>query len=276
MPTKSRLSPAMVLVILAASAAVADEKPKPNAWTGGVSEAEFKAMHQLASGAVPELHGTAIDLAGGKAYLSLPPNAKAPLPAVLVVHEWWGLNDHVKHWADRLATSGYAALAVDLYAGKVAATPDEAMAAMKAVDPEQARAMLLAGHAFLKQDARVKAAKRGSIGWCFGGAQSLQLALAAPDLDACVMYYGHPVLDSKELSVIKAPLLGIFGNLDASIPPATVDEFDKALTAGGVEHEILRYDAVHAFANPSNPRYDEKAAGDAWEKVQRFFAANLR
>lgn len=250
---------------------------KPQAgWTGTVSEEQFKALHELKAEAAPPLHGQMVSLAGGKAYLSLPENAKAPLPAVIVVHEWWGLNDHIKHWADRLAADGYAALAVDVYGGKIATTPEQAMEYMQAVEQPRATATMLAANAFLAKDARIQAKKRGSIGWCFGGGQSLQLALAATDLSACVMYYGRPVTDPAELKSLKAPLLAVFGNQDQAFPPALVDEFDKALTAAGVKHEILRYDAVHAFANPSNPKYDQKSASDAWAHVQAFFAENLK
>jgi carboxymethylenebutenolidase len=266
------------LVVLAASAAARAGEGTVNkpGWTGSVTEEQFKAMHELKTGPAPELHGSMIELAGGKAYLSLPPGAKPPFPAVVVIQEWWGLNDHIKHWSDRLAAEGYAALAVDLYDGKVATTPDSAMAYVKAVNQDRANEILMAAFKFLAADPRVQATRRGSIGWCFGGGQSLALALAAPELNACVMYYGRPELDPKALQAIKAPLLGIFGNLDQSIPPATVNEFDAALGKAGVKHTILRYDAPHAFANPSNPKYDEKSAGAAWMEVQKFLAANLK
>ena len=261
----------------ATAARAGEPAAKPQAgWTGSVPEEQFKALHELRTDAAPALHGQMVDVAGGKAYLSLPANAKTPLPAVIVVHEWWGLNDHIKHWADRLAADGYAALAVDLYGGKTATTPEQAMEYMKGVDQKRATEVMLAADQFLAKDPRVQALKRGSIGWCFGGGQSLQLALAAPGLSACVMYYGSPVTDAAALTSLKAPLLGVFGNQDQAFPPALVDEFDKALTAAGVKHEILRYDAVHAFANPSNPKYDQKSAGDAWTHVQAFFAANLK
>jgi carboxymethylenebutenolidase len=256
--------------------AAAEVTKQPKGWTGSVSEAQFKAMHELKTGPAPALQGQRIELAGGHAYLSLPPGAKPPFPAVVVVQEWWGLNDHIKHWTDRLAGEGYAALAVDLYDGNVATTPDSALHYMKQVRTERAREILLAAHSFLARDSRVQATRRGSIGWCFGGGQSLALALAAPDLDACVLYYGHPELDPQVLKAIKAPVLGVFGNQDQSIPPATVDAFDKALTEAGVRHTIRRYDAPHAFANPSNPKYDEKAAGAAWAEVQRFLETELR
>jgi carboxymethylenebutenolidase len=253
-----------------------DAAQKGDGNTGVLSEEEFKALHTLRKDAAPELHGTLIKIGEDRAYLSLPAGAKAPLPAIVVIHEWWGLNDHVKHWADRLAADGYAALAVDLYGGVVATTPDAAMKAVKAVDKEKAIQTMVAGYRFLAEDPRVKATKRGSIGWCFGGGMSLQLALNAPELDAAVMYYGAPVTDPKALAGLHAPLLVIFGGRDKSYPQEVRDSFDKALTAAGKEHRVLVYDAEHAFANPSNPRYDEKSAAEAWAEVRKFFAANLK
>jgi len=244
--------------------------------TGIISEQAFKALHQLKQGEAPALHGTMTEVDGARAYLSLPPNAKPPLPGVVVIHEWWGLNANVEHWADRLAEDGYAALAVDLYGGRVATTPDSAMAYMKTVDPKRAVEILLAAERTLADDPRIKADCRGVIGWCFGGGYSLQAAIHDPDLHAAVIYYGHPVTDVAELKRIHAPLLCMFGNLDPSIPSDTVTAFDHALTEAGVEHEIHRYDAVHAFANPSNARYDEQAAEDAWHHVRLFLAEHLK
>lgn len=247
-----------------------------NSLTGTLSEDAFKALHELRTDKAPPARGQIIDVAGARAYLSLPPNAKPPLPAVVVIHEWWGMNDHIMHWTDRLAEDGYAALAIDLYGGKVATTPDEAMAAMKAVDEAKALQNVRAAHQFLTKDPRIAASRTGSIGWCFGGAWSLQLALNEPELDASVIYYGRLVSEPQKLKAIRAPLLGVFGNLDKGIPPAAVDAFDKGLREAGTAHEILRYDADHAFANPSNPHYNTTAASDAWEHVRRFLAAKLK
>jgi carboxymethylenebutenolidase len=244
--------------------------------TGLLSEEAFKALHELRSDKAPPARGQILDLAGTRAYLSLPEGAKAPLPGIVVIHEWWGLNEHVEHWTDRLAEDGYAALAVDLYGGKVATTPDEAMATMKAVDEAKALGVLRAAHGFLATDPRTSSPRTGSIGWCFGGGYSLRLALSEPELDAAVIYYGRLVADPMQLKAIRAPVLGIFGNQDKGIPPASVDAFDKALRDAGVDHEILRYDAQHAFANPSAPAYDTAAAADAWKNVRRFFAARLK
>lgn len=243
--------------------------------TGPLTEAQFKALHAAASETPVVLHGTMVDLAGGKAYLALPAG-EGPHPGLVVIQEWWGLNDHIKHWADRLAADGYAALAVDLYDGKQTTDRDEAYKLMTAVPEARAKEILAAAHAFLKADPRIAAPKTGSIGWCFGGGWSLQLALAEPDLDAAVIYYGHLVEDPAALGAIKAKICGVFGNQDEGIPPAAVDAFEKGLQAAGVTHEIHRYDAPHAFANPSNSIYDEVNAGAAWEKVRAFLAANMK
>ncbi len=278
------VSAAVVACSALAAFAQDGKKPEPAAPAkqvgplGGLSEEEFQKLHQLKEGEAPPAKGMLVDLADGtKAYLALPDHATPGLPAVVVIHEWWGLNSHIKHWADRLTLTGRAALAVDLYGGKTATDPKAASELMQAAnaDPGKAVQTLLAARDFVKKDPRVQAKKVASLGWCFGGGMSLRLALAAPDLDACVMYYGFPIDDPKQLAAIKAPLLGIFGNKDQAIPPPKVDAFDQALTAAGVTHTIFRYDAEHAFANPSNKIYDAKSAADAWEKVQKFLDEKL-
>lgn len=243
--------------------------------TGVLDEDAFKALHELKEGKAPKLHGEMVPLGDGKAYLSLP-KGKGPFPAVVVIHEWWGLNDHVKHWTDRLAADGYAALALDLYGGVVAKTREDAMSAMRGVDEAAAQAMIARGLKFVREDTRVRASKTATIGWCFGGGWSLKAALAHPDLDAAVIYYGRLKTDAETLKPIKASVLGVFGNQDRGIPPRTVDAFEAGLKGAGVKHHILRYDANHAFANPSSARYDQKSAADAWKKVREFLSTELR
>ena len=242
---------------------------------GGLTEAEFKALHHAPAGTVPTLKGKEVTVGGAKAYLSLPDDAKAPRPGIVVIHEWWGLNDHVRHWTDRLAEEGYAALAVDLYGGVVATTTDEAMAAIKKVDDAEALKIMRAGHAFLVQDSRVGATRTASIGWCFGGRKSLELAIAEPELDACVVYYGNPITEPAQLEPLKAELLGVFGSRDKSIPAEKVAAFRDALMEAGKISDIREYDAEHAFANPSNPRYDEVNAAKAWEATSAFLKRKL-
>ena len=270
-----------VLVACGSSSKQTTSEPTPTAptptenvpaSTGPLSEAEFKALHAAPTDGPATRKGERIDLAGTKAYLSLPAG-KGPFPGIVVIHEWWGLNANIEHWADRLASAGYAALAVDLYGGVVATNPDDAMKAVKAVEPPKAIAILRAATDFLAKDPRIAAKTRAVIGWCFGGAYSLQSALSIPELDGAIIYYGQLETDPKKLSTIKARLLGIFGNQDTGIPPAQVDKFEAGLKQAGVRHEIHRYDAPHAFANPSNPKYDEKSAADAWEKVLAFLAS---
>jgi len=265
-----------IILALIAIVTAQEEKKGDTGLTGVLSEEGFKKLHTLSEEKRPAPQGEMIQLTEARAYLSLPKQGKAPFPAVVVIHEWWGLNQHIKYWADRLATDGYAALAVDLYEGKVADNPDDAMKYMKAVDEAKALRILKEAHAFLAKDERIAAKKRACIGWCFGGGWSLQLALNAADLDAAVIYYGRLVTDPKKLAGIKAEVLGVFGNEDKGIPPATVDEFEKALEEAGVKHEIRRYDAPHAFANPSNARYDGKSAEDAWKHVRDLLKRVLK
>lgn len=258
----------------------------PAGATGALSEAAFKALHVHKKGEPPKLAGKMIELTldekkdggAGKAaaYLSLPKDAKPGMPAVVVIHEWWGLNAHIKHWADRLAADGYAALAVDLYGGKVASKPDEAMKLMKGADPKHAIAAVRAAYRYLGEDAAIKASKRASLGWCFGGGWSLALAQAAPKLDAAVIYYGKVESDAKKLASVKAELLAVFANKDTWITPKVVDAFEAATKKAGLKAKVLRYDADHAFANPSGGRYDEKSAGAAWKEVRAFLARKLK
>ncbi len=244
-------------------------------WTGVLTEEEFKALHQLKEGQAPPRRGTMVTVGGERAYLSLPQDRKPPMPAVILVHEWWGLNDNVMHFADRLAAEGYAALAVDLYGGQVAKDADTAMKLVKAVDPDRAFRTLDAAFAFLLEAPTVKATRRATMGWCFGGAWSLQYALVQPKLDAAVIYYGRLVTDPAKLKPLRAPVLGIFGNKDEGIPPASVDAFEAALREAGKAFEIRRYDAPHGFGNPSNPAYDERNAAAAWKEVAAFLEKHL-
>jgi carboxymethylenebutenolidase len=257
--------------------------------TGRLDEASFARLHELRADAAPPARGTEVEIAGSRAYLSLPPDATrgappsgarwggaAPVPAVVVIHEWWGLNDHIKHWADRLAEDGYAALAVDLYGGQVATSPEQAMAIMRAVDETRAKEILTAAHRFLRDDPRVQASRRGVVGWCFGGAWALQQAILQPDLDAAVIYYGRLVTDEAALRGIQAQLLGVFANRDQSIPPDAVAGFAQALQRAGKSIELHQYDADHAFANPSGARYEADDAADAWSRVRTFLARTLK
>ena len=211
-------------------------------------------------------------------FLAMPRDAAEPLPGLLVIHEWWGLNDNVKAMTRRLAGEGYVALAVDLYGGQVADAPDAAQTLMAALlaEPDAARANLRQAYEYLEKYALAPAI--GSIGWCLGGGLSLQTALMLPDqLDAMVMYYGQVVTDSKQLEPLRMPLLGLFGELDQSIPLFEVQEFRAALNRLGKRAEILIYsDADHAFANPSGGNFHPQRAAEAWETTLAFLNDNLK
>ena len=261
---------------VAAPAPDAAEVPSaPVARPGLLSEEQFAALHELKEEEAPPAKGITVEVGGMNAYLSLPEGTEGSAPGVVLVHEWWGLNSHIRYWADRLATQGYAALAVDLYDGTVATEPDQAMAAMKAVDEAAALEKLKAAHAFLVSDERVQAPRTGVIGWCFGGGWSLRLAVAEPELDAAVMYYGRLIEDDAELQKLNAPLLGVFGSQDKGIPVDAVKAFETKLKGLGKNASIQIYDAGHAFANPSSGRYAAVPAEQAWEEVAGFFKRNL-
>lgn len=202
------------------------------------------------------------------------PSDEGTYPAVVMIHEWWGLNDNIKEMAEKLASHGYVVLAVDLYNGQVATTSQEARKLIGSFDQADGIENMNAAVSFLQKNYNPE--KIGSIGWCFGGGQSLNLALNNDHLDATVMYYGSPVTDPDELSSITWPLLGIFAEKDSGIPPEKVAQFETALEEAGVENEITIYPGVdHAFANPSGDRYSPDASKDAWQKTLQFFDTNL-
>lgn len=211
-------------------------------------------------------------------FLAMPQDAAEPLPGIIVIHEWWGLNDNIKAMTRRLAGEGYVALAVDLYGGVTAETPDAAQALMSALvaNPDAARNNLRQAYAYLEKYAF--APRIASIGWCLGGGFSLQTALEYPgELDAMVMYYGQVQSDRNRLATLNVPVLGFFGAEDASIPVREVQEFRATLADLGKTAEVLIVPRVgHAFANPSGGNYNEQAANEAWATTRAFLARHLQ
>lgn len=202
------------------------------------------------------------------------PQAEGDYPGIVLIHEWWGLNDNIKQMADNLASHGYVALAVDLYGVPAAMTADEARQLTSSYDPQAGIENMNAAVDYLLENQHVLSI--GSIGWCFGGGESLNLALNNDMMDATVIYYGRLTTDTEQLSAISWPVLGIFGALDQGIPPETVRQFEAALNQLEIENEIHIYEnANHAFANPSGDRYAPEAAQDAWEKTLAFFENTL-
>lgn len=206
------------------------------------------------------------------------PAGKGPFPALVVIHEWWGLNDWVKDQASKLADQGYVTLAVDLYRGKVAKTPDEAHEIMRGVPEDRAKRDLHAAVEFLKSQPNVKKDRIGSIGWCMGGGYALDVALQEPDLAATVINYGHLATDPEALKRINAPILGLFGAQDRGITPDDVKKFGAALDQLGKKIDIKIYDdAGHAFENPNNKDgYRAADAADAWNRTVDFLAMSLK
>ncbi|MEM3064153.1 MAG: dienelactone hydrolase family protein [Candidatus Nitrosotenuis sp.] len=206
-------------------------------------------------------------------YLAVP-DAEGEFPGIVMIHEWWGLNDNIKDMAEELASHGYVVLAVDLF-GKAATTADQARQLVSAYDPQLGIANMNAAVDYLKANYGVQ--KVGSIGWCFGGGQSLNLALNNHDMDATVIYYGSVTSDKERLASINWPILGIFAGLDQGIPVESVKEFEKSLDDLGVPNEIYIYPNVnHAFANPSGDRYAPQETKDAWQKTIAFLKETLQ
>lgn len=210
------------------------------------------------------------------------PKEAGSYPGVVMIHEWWGLNENIKDMAQQLAGAGYLVLAVDLFQGSVAGTPEEALAQVNSLNQERAIENMNAAVSYLRERGATSLA---SFGWCFGGGQSLQLALARgtslegapPGLDATVIYYGNLVTDEEELAKIEWPVLGIFGAEDQSIPVAAVNAFDATLDRVGAEHQIHIYPGVgHAFANPSGRNHAPEETKDAWAKTLAFLAEHLK
>jgi carboxymethylenebutenolidase len=219
--------------------------------------------------------GAEVDYGPGRGYLARPDGT--PRAGLVVIHEWWGLNDNIREMSNRLAAAGYLALAVDLYEGDVAGEPGEARTLMQALMRDEDRAGRHLGAALRWLETEGGVDEVGSIGWCLGGAMSLRLALQMPEeLDAAVIYYGRLVTDPAELAPLRMPILGIFGAQDRGIPVESVREFEMALQALGKTHEIVIYeDADHAFANPSGTRYQPEAAADAWRRTLAFLDQHL-
>lgn len=200
------------------------------------------------------------------------PSDYAEYPGVVMIHEWWGLNSHIKEMARKLASEGYMVLAVDIYEGTVAKDSTEASILSRKVEQTRANENMKAALAYLKERG---ATKLGSLGWCFGGGQSFQLS-QSEDLDATVIYYGRVNTDPQQIT-LRSPVLGIFAENDQGIPPATVNAFKDALGSRGIIHDITIYPGVgHAFANPSGAAYNADASLDAWAKTLKFLDRNLK
>jgi carboxymethylenebutenolidase len=211
-------------------------------------------------------------------YLAMPGDAAEPLPGIILIHEWWGLNDNIKAMTRQLAAEGYVVLAVDLYGGATAETPADAERLMAATLGEADLTARNLRQAYDYLEKYALAPRVAAIGWCLGGAWSLETALLLPDmLDAMVMYYGLPITNRERLATLEMPVLGFFGGLDASIPVRQVQDFRSTLQELGKNAEVLIYPrADHAFANPSGGNYNAEAAEESWDKTLAFLARHLK
>ncbi len=241
---------------------------------GGVPLATVLADPILRRAVAAGLETVSTKISGGRtvhAALALPD--RVPAPAVLLVHEWWGLNEQIKSVAADLAREGFVALAVDLYDGKVATRPEKARAYMAAVDPATAGETLAAWIDWLRASDKTTG-KVGTIGWCFGGGWSLNASLLRP-VDATVIYYGNVRKTAADLAPLKGPVLGHFATRDRWITKDMVAGFEKAMAEAGKSLEAYWYEADHAFANPTQARYDADDAATAWRRTLAFLKANL-
>ncbi|MBI2657183.1 dienelactone hydrolase family protein [Candidatus Woesearchaeota archaeon] len=242
-----------------------------------VDQNQVRNVEILKNGDVSGIDAQEINYGPATGFLAMP-KAEGNYPAVVMIHEWWGLNDNIKEMARSLAAEGYVVLAVDLYDGKVGKNATEAGQLAGAVrsNPGEAISNMKTAVQYLKNLENVDDNRIASMGWCFGGAMSLQLALNEP-LNATIIYYGNLETNATKLSVIKWPVLGIFGEKDTSIPVESVRKFEAALNELGIKNEIHVYPNVgHAFANPSGMNYAPNETKDAWKKTVEFLGKHLK
>ncbi|MEW5939793.1 MAG: dienelactone hydrolase family protein [Chloroflexota bacterium] len=222
--------------------------------------------------------GSMTTLGSVSGYLAKP-STPGPWPALTVIQEWWGLDEQTKSIADRFAVEGYLAFAPDLFHGELAelSDSDKAMELVEKYGPTAPDELEKAYDA-LKSSPDCSG-KFGSVGFCFGGRMSLTLGTRRPLEAVCTFYGGgmQQVFDQLRAK-LKAPVLGLFGDKDVSIPVGTVEEFDKLLDEIGVEHEVVVYPhSGHAFFRDSDPSvYRPEASTDAWERVKEFFGKHLK
>ncbi len=211
------------------------------------------------------------------AYLAQP-EGKGPFPALIVIHEWWGLVPWVKQNADDFAKRGYVSLAIDLYRGKSTDDPKVARELMMSVPKDRAITDLKSAYNYLTNLQKVNKQKIGSIGWCMGGGYSLLTALNESNLAACVINYGSTVTEQDQLKKVQCPILGIFGRKDPNFTPKVVEEFKEALNKAEIKNKIIDYKGVsHAFMNPGNKTgYSKTVSEKAWKEIYAFLNKNLK
>lgn len=203
-----------------------------------------------------------------EAYVAGPEDAKG---AVLLIHDWWGILDYNKQWADRLAVLGYLAMVIDLYDGERARTAEQAGEMMRSLDQDETDAKLSTALDYLKHDGR----KLVTLGWSLGGRQALQAALLDPDaVKGVVMYYCRMLNDVEQLRELGGPVLAIYSQTERAWPEK-MEKFTAAMKEAGKVVEPYRYDAGHGFVNPGSERYNAEIAEHSWEVVKGFIQKSL-
>lgn len=205
------------------------------------------------------------------------PETDEAAPAIILIHEWWGVTPWLKEQAQRLAARGYVVLCADLYRGQVTDQAAQARKLKDSLPEDRALQDLAAARAWLKGQKRVAGDRLGTLGWCMGGAYAMKFALAS-ELQATVVCYGHVPTDAETLKANRGPVLGIFGTADSSIPEKSVKAFEAGLREAGVDQRVLLYEGgQHAFMNSHNPeRHHPEATKKAWAEIEKFFAAKLK
>jgi carboxymethylenebutenolidase len=227
---------------------------------------------QITSGMTP-LTGVEGDV---NAY-TVHPEAPGAWPAVVVIHEWWGLNDQIKSVADRIAGMGYYVVVPDLYHGVVADDPEKAHELTRGLEDSRALSDITAAATLARTAAGGEGARTGVVGFCMGGRLALLAAMSDIPLHATVMFYGPPVTEPAELAKVRTPILALFGRQDEGIPETTVKTFEDNLKAAGKSIEVVMYDnAGHAFMNDTRPSFSAEAARNSWGRLETFFAQHLK
>ena len=192
---------------------------------------------------------------------------------LFVYQEWWGLNDHIKKQAEVFYNDlkDVNVVAIDMYDGKIATTPEEAGKYMSGADPKRLQTIINGAIDFAGKDAKI-----ASVGWCFGGGMSLKSAISeGKQAVGCVMYYGMPEKDVEKLKTLNCDVLGLFAGKEQWISPAVVAQFEKDMATAGKKVTAKSYNAEHAFANPSNPKFDKEAAQDAYSLAINYLKSKF-
>lgn len=206
------------------------------------------------------------------------PAGTGPFPGVIVIQEWWGLEEHIKDVARRFAAEGFVALAPDLYHGSVATEPDEARKLVMAMQLDVAMRDIQGGIEYLKALSEVGPKKVGVIGFCMGGSLTLRAAVRSADVGAAAPFYAGQVDQvTGDVAQIQAPVFAAFGADDGGIPLEKVELFDQALKQAGKQAEVKVYQgAPHSFFNDTRDSYRPDAAADAWQNVLSLFRSSLK